>query len=108
MVNHVGAKPGMGLGGCTEHREFAERFLAVLDEGRAERPCAAQLTQQQIDAGFFVEVQIGHPGNRRIEQLRHRAFMHRRILPDVEPGEMKAETVHGPAQQPQPAARDHA
>src|SRR4051812_13448665 len=34
--------------------------------------------------------------------------MHRRILSDVEPGEMEAETVDGPAQRPQPAARDHA
>ena len=98
----------MGLGGRAEHREFAQRFLAVLDEGRAERPCAAQLTQQQIDAGFFVEIQIGHPGDRRVEQFRHRALMHCGILPYIEPGEMEAETIHGPAQRPQPPARDHA
>jgi hypothetical protein len=34
--------------------------------------------------------------------------MHRGILPDVEAGEMEAETIHGPAQRSQPAARDHA
>ena len=55
-----------------------------------------------------LSVQIGHPGYRRVEQFRHRALMHGGILPDIEPGEMEAETVDGPAQRPQPAARDHA
>ncbi len=54
------------------------------------------------------ERQIGHSGDRRIEQFRHGAFMHRRILPDIEPGEMEAEAVDGPPQRPQAAARDHA
>ena len=89
-------------------REFVERLLAVLDEGRAERPCAAQLAQQQVDARFLAQRQIGHSGDRRIEQFRHRALMHRRILPDIEPGEMEAETIHGPAQRPQAPARNHA
>ena len=43
----------MGLGGCAEDREFAQRLLAVLDEGRAQRPCTAQLAQKQIDAGLL-------------------------------------------------------
>ena len=98
----------MGLGGGAEQRQFAQRLLAVLDEGRAERPGAAQLAQQQIDAGFLAERQIGHAGDRRVEQFRDRALMHGGILPDVEPGEMEAEAIHGAAQQPQPPARDHA
>jgi len=34
--------------------------------------------------------------------------VHRRILPDVEAGEVETETIHRPPQQPQPPARDHA
>ena len=64
--------------------------------------------KQQIDAGFLVQRQIGHAGDRGIEQFRDRALMHRRILPDVEPGEMEAEAIHGAAQLPQTPPRDHA
>ena len=56
--------------------------------------------QQQIDAGFLAERQIGHARDRRVEQFRDRALMHGGILPDVEPGEMEAEAFHGAAQQP--------
>ncbi len=108
MGDHVGAEFGMGLGGGTEQREFAERLLAVLDEGRLSGLRTAQLAQQQIDAGLLVQSQIGHAGNSGVEQFCDRAFVHGRILPDVEPGEMEAETIHRAAQVPQPPARDHA
>ena len=36
------------------------------------------------------------------------ALVHGGVLPHVQSGEMKAETIHRPPQQPQPAARDDA
>ena len=91
-----------------EDREFAEGLLAVFDEGRRQRPRVAQFARQQRDAGLFVQRQIGHAGHRRVDQLGDRALMHGGILPHVEPRQMEAEAIHRPAQQPQPAARDHA
>ena len=88
----------MRLGGGAEQGEFAERLLAVFDEGGAERPRAAQFAEQQADAGVLAQRQIGHAGNCGVEQFRDRAFMHGGILPDVEPGKMEAEAIHGAAQ----------
>ena len=84
------------------------RFLAVFDKGRRQRARIAQFAHQQRDPRLLVQRQIGHAGHRRVDQFRDRALMHGRILPDVEACEMKAETIHRPAQQPQPPARDHA
>ena len=108
LGDRIGAEFGVGFGGRVEHREFADRFLAVLHEGRRQRPGIAQLARQKRDPRLLVQRQIGHAGHRRIDQLRDRAFMHRRILPDIEARQMKAEAIHGPAQMAQPAARDHA
>ena len=91
-----------------EHREFAQRLVAVFHEGRRQRPRVAQFARQQRHPRLLAQRQIGHAGHRRVEQFGHRALMHGGILPHVEAGEMEAETIHGAAQQPQPAARDHA
>ena len=63
--------------------------------------------KQQIDAGLLVQREVGHAGDSGIEQFGDRALMHGRILPDVEPGEMEAEAIHGAAQLPQTPPRDH-
>ena len=91
-----------------EHRQFAQRLVAVFDEGRGQRPRIAQFAGQQRDPRVFAQREIGGAGRRGIQQLGNGAFVHGGILPHVETGEMKAETIHRPAQQPQPAARDHA
>ena len=77
-------------------------------KARRQRPRIAQFARQQRDPRLLVQRQIGHAGHRRIDQLRDGAFVHGRILPDIEAGQMKAEAIHGPAQVPQPSARDHA
>ena len=106
--NDVGAEFGMGLGRRMEQREFAQRLLAVFHEGRGQRPRIAQFARQQRDPRLFVQRQIGHAGHRRVDQFGDRALVHGGVLPDVEAGKVKAETIHRPAQQPQPPARDHA
>ena len=91
-----------------EQREFAERLLAVFHERRRQRPRIAQLAGEQRHPRLFVQRQIGHAGRRGVDQLGDRALVHRGVLPDIEACEVKAEAIHRPAQQPQPAARDHA
>ena len=63
---------------------------------------------EQRDPRLLVQRQIGHAGHGRVDQFGDGALVHGGILPDVEAGEMKAEAIHRPAQQPQPPARDHA
>ena len=89
-------------------REFARGLLAVFHEGRGQRPRVAQFAGEQRDPRLLVQRQIGHAGHRRVDQFGDRALVHGGILPDIEAGEVEAETIHRAAQQPQPPARDHA
>ncbi len=108
LRDHVRAEPAVRLGSGMEHREFAQRLVAVFHEGRSQRPRIAQLGCKKRNPRVFAQGQIGHAGHRRIEQFRDRAFMHCGVLPHVETGEVNAETIQRTAQQPQPPARDHA
>ena len=107
MGDDVRAELGVRFGGGVEHRELAERLIAVLDEMRCQRPRVAQLVRQQRDPRLLAEREIGHAGHRGIDQFGDGALMHGGILPHVEPGQMEAEAVHRATQQPQPPARDH-
>ena len=98
----------MRFGGGMEDRKLAGGFLAVLHEGRGQRARVAQFLGQQRDPRLLVQRKVGHAGHGGVDQLGDRALVHGGILPDVETGEMEAEAIHRAAQQPQPAARDHA
>ena len=108
LGDRIAAELGVRLGGGVEHGEFARGLLAVFHEGGGQRTRVAQFACQQRDPRLLVQRQIGHAGHRRIDQFGDRALVHGGILPDIEAGEMEAETIHGAAQQPQPPARDHA
>ena len=79
-----------------------------LHEGRRQRPRIAQLARELRDPRVLAQRQIGRAGHRRVEQFGDGALVHGGVLPHVEAGEMEAETIRRAAQQPQPAARDHA
>ena len=102
------AKLGMRFGGGMEHGKLADGLFAVFDERGRERARVAQLAGKKRDPRLFVQRQIGHPRHSRVDQFRDRALVHVGILPHVEACQVKAETIHGPTQVPQPSARDHA
>ena len=108
MGDDVRAEPGMRVGGLTEHGEFAQRLVAVFDEGRRQRSWIAQFTRELRDPRIFVQCQIRRAGHRGVKQFRNGTLVHGGVLPHVEAGQMKAETIRRPTQQPQPAACNHA
>ena len=69
-----------------------------------QRPQAGDLSQQQADARLFRQLLVGHADAGAGQQLADRAFMHVRVLAQVDRRQVEAEHFHGTHQPAQAAA----
>ena len=91
----------MGIGGGLDDRQFGARLVRIVGIMAEQRPGIGQLATEQRDTRLLVQAQIIRldPGN--LQQLGDDAFMHRRILPQVERGEVEAERLDRADQPPE-------
>ena len=83
-------------------------YLEELHVLGAELSIAAHLADVSEELRALAEREIGHAGIGGIHQLGDGAFMHGRVLADVEPRQVEAEAIHRTTHHPQPAARNDA
>jgi hypothetical protein len=99
------AVTAMCLGSGGDDREFGRGFFRIIGVAAGERARIGEFTTQQGDARRLVERGVVrlHAGD--LQQFGDDAFVHRRILAQVERRQVEAERLHRPDQPAERPAR---
>ena len=95
---------GVRIGGGLDDRQFGAGLVRILGIMAEQRPGIGQFAAEQRHARILVQCQVIRLDARDLQQLGDNAFMHRRILPQVERGEVEAERLDRADQPPERTA----
>ena len=94
----------MRIGGGLDDGELGSGLVRIVGIVAEQRPGIGQLAAKQRHARLLVQRQIVRLDPCDLQQFGDDALMHRRILPQVERGEMEAEGLDRADQPPERAA----